>query len=119
MRPGITCDLLQRKNYLPIGVLEVPTPITEPFLRDVYYRAGWCPEILDRCYYFGRLIARHLSAQDLRFIDLRLGHFRFKFISNWMHRYIIEGGSSSGFIAYKAELCTHCGSCTGLAHARD
>ncbi len=109
---GIAMELLKKKNYVPIGVLEIPTPIVEPFFDNKYYPVGWTPEILDKCYYYGVLLAKRLRMEDERFIDLRLGRFRFKFLTKYSYRYFIEGKStSSGLIKFNPTICTKCGAC--------
>ncbi len=108
----IAMNLLRKKNYEPMGVLEVPTPTIEPFFDNKYYPVGWSQEILDRCYFFGSLLAHRLREEDIRFIDLRLGRFRFKTITNYMYRYFVQGQSSSaGLIKFDPLKCNRCGSC--------
>ena len=108
----IAMDLLRKKNYEPIGVLEVPTPTVEPFFDNKYYPAGWNREILDRCYYFGALIAKKLRKEDEGFFDLRLGRFRFRKLTKYMYKFFIEGQSSSaGLIKFDPSKCNRCGAC--------
>ena len=111
----IAIDLLRKKNYEPIGILEVPTPTVEPFFDNKYYPVGWSREILDRCYYFGALLAKKLSKEDNRLIDLRLGRFRFRKLTNYMYRFFIEGQSSSaGLIRFDPSKCNRCGACESV-----
>jgi ferredoxin len=111
----IAIDLLRKKNYEPIGVLEVPTPTGEPFFDNKYYPVGWNREILDRCYYFGALLAKRLRKEDNRFIDLRLGHFRFRKLTDYIYRFILEGQSSSSFlIRFDPSKCNRCGACESV-----
>lgn len=108
----IAMELLRKKNYDPIGVLEVPTPTGEPFFDNKYYPVGWDRKILDRCYYFGSLLAKKLRIEDNRFIDLRLGRFRFRKLTEFMYRFFIEGqSSSSGLIRFDPSKCNKCGAC--------
>ncbi len=108
----IAMNLLRKKNYEPIGVLEVPTPTVEPFFDNKYYPVGWSQKILDRCYYFGALLAHRFRKEDNRFLDLRLGRFRLKKLTNYMYRYFIQGQSSSaGLIKYDSSKCNQCGAC--------
>lgn len=116
---GLPCDsaqfamnILKKKNYEPLGVLEVPTPNLEPFFDNKYYPVGWPKEILDRCYYFGALIAIRLRKEEDQFIDMRLGRFRFSLLTKYMHRYFLNGQSSSaGLIKFNRDKCTKCGAC--------
>jgi len=116
---GLTCNsaeiamgLLRKKNFEPIGILEVPTPTIEPFFDNKYYPVGWAREILDRCYYFGALLAKKLRTEDNKFIDLRLGRFRFPKLTNYLYRFFIEGQSSSaGLIRFDTSKCNQCGAC--------
>ena len=109
---GIAMELLKKKNYETLGVLEVPTPTVEPFFDNKFYPVGWPREVLDRCYYFGALIAIRLQKEDNRFIDLRLGRFHFPKITNWAFRYFIQGESSTeGLIKFDLKKCDNCGAC--------
>lgn len=116
---GLACDsaqfamnILKKKNYEPLGVLEIPTPNLEPFFDNKFYPVGWPKEILDRCYYFGALIAFRLRKEDERFIDMRLGRFRFSLLTNYMHQYFLNGQSSSaGLIKFNPNKCNNCGAC--------
>jgi ferredoxin len=108
----VAMDLLRRKNYEPLGVLEVPTPTVEPFFDNKYYPVGWNREILDKCYYFGAILAKKLRKEDNEFLDLRLGHFRFPKLTKYMYRFFIEGQSSSaGLIRFVPSKCNKCGAC--------
>ncbi len=108
----VAMDLLKKKNYEPLGVLEVPSPNLEPFFDNKYYPVGWSKEILDRCYYFGALIAMRLRKEDDRFIDMRLGRFRFSRLTKYFHRYFLEGQSSTaGLIKFDPNKCNQCGAC--------
>lgn len=108
----VAMDLLKRKNYEPLGVLEVPTPNLEPFFDNKYYPAGWTKEILDRCYYFGKLISNRLIKEENKFVDMRLGRFHFPRLTKLAHRYFLEGQSSSaGLITFDRKACTQCGAC--------
>ena len=109
---GVAMDLLKKKNYDPLGVLEVPTPTAEPFFDNKFYPAGWTREILDRCYFFGVLIAKRLQKENNRFVDLNLCRFRFPKLTNWAYRYFIQGESStSGLIKFDSNKCNNCGAC--------
>ncbi|MFX1570979.1 MAG: EFR1 family ferrodoxin [Promethearchaeota archaeon] len=113
---GVAMDLLRKKNYEPLGVLEVPTPTAEPFCSNKYYPIGWAPEIIDRCYSFGLLIAKRLWTEDDRFVNLRLSRFRFKFLTRYAYRYIIKGlastkASTKGLIKFDTHSCNKCGLC--------
>jgi ferredoxin len=111
----IVMDLLRKKKYEPIGVLEVPTPTVEPFFDNKYFPVGWNREILDRCYYFGAILAQKLRKEDSRFIDLRLGRFRFRKITKFMYRFFIEGQSSAaGLIKFDQSKCNQCGACESV-----
>lgn len=111
----IAMNLLRKKNYEPIGVLEVPTPTAEPFFGNRYYPIGWNREILDRCYYFGALVAKRLRNEDNRFVDLRLGRFRFRKLTDYIYRFILEGQSSSSFlIRFDPSKCNRCGACESV-----
>jgi ferredoxin len=108
----IAMNLLQKKNYDTMGILEVPTPTGEPFLDNKYYRAGWSQEILNRCYYFGALIAKKLREENNQLLDLRLGRFRFPKLTNYMYQYILQGQSSSKWlIRFDPSKCNKCGAC--------
>jgi len=108
----VAMDLLKKKNYEPLGVLEVPTPNLEPFFDNKYYPVGWPKEVLDRCYYFGALIAIRLRREDDRFIDMRLGRFRVSKLTKYAHRYFLQGQSSSaGLIKFDITKCNQCKAC--------
>ncbi len=108
----IAMDLLRKKNYEPIGILEVPTPVVEPFFDNKYYPVGWNREILDRCYYFGASLANKLRKEDNKLIDLRLGRFRFPKLTKFMYQFFVEGlSSSSGLIRFDPSKCNKCGAC--------
>ncbi len=109
---GVAMDLLRKKNYEPIGVLEIPTPTVEPFFDNKYYPVGWSREILDRCYFFGALLAIRLQKEDNRFIDMRLGRFRFSKLTKYFYRYFLEGQSSTaGLIKFNPTKCNQCSAC--------
>ena len=48
----IAIELLKKKNYDTLGVLEVPTPTIEPFFFYNFFTLGLCREINFRWYYF-------------------------------------------------------------------
>ncbi len=109
---GLAMDLLSKKNYVPLGVLEVPTPTLEPFFKNKYYPVGWAPEILNNCYSFGLLLSERLRTGKNKFIDLRLGRFRFSFLTKYVYQYFLSGRSfSAGLIKYDAKNCNKCGMC--------
>jgi len=109
---GVAMTLLKKKNYDPLGVLEIPTPTAEPILNNKYYPVGWARELLDRCYTFGALIALRLRKENDTFIDLRLGRFRFPRLTRFMYDQISNGKSSSGgLIKFNRSMCEKCGAC--------
>ncbi len=109
---GFVMNLLRKKNYIPLGILEVPTPTSEPFFHNRYYPVGWPPEILNRCYSFGLLLAKRLRTKNNEFIDLHLMRHRFSFLTKYIYRCLIKGKSSfGGFIKYDVKKCNKCGAC--------
>lgn len=109
---GVAMRLLKAKNYEPIGVLEVPTPTSEPFFNNKFYPVGWSREILDQCYSFGVLIANRLHEESDKFVDLRLSYFQFPWMTRLIYDYISKGGTSSGgIIKFQLKKCIQCGAC--------
>ncbi len=112
---GVAMDLLRQKNYEPLGVLEIPTPTAEPFFSNKYYPVGWTQEILDKCYFFGSLVANRLKKEKKDFIDLRLGRLRFARLTNYFYQYFLKGQSSSaGMLKYNPSKCNQCGACENI-----
>ncbi len=89
-------NILIKKNYIPLGVLEVSKPTSELFFHNRNYPAGWVPEIIDRCYSFGLLFANRLRTEKDKIIDLYLMRYRFSFLTKYVYKSLIKGKSSLG-----------------------
>lgn len=116
---GISCnssniafDKLKLKGYSPLGVLEIPTPTLEPFFSNKYYPAGWASQILDKCYYFGLVIAKHWVSGQTEFIDQSICYFRFPRLTKWIYNYFSTDQATFGDYVYiQQNLCISCGKC--------
>lgn len=106
------CGILKTKNYTPIGVLEVPTPTSEPFFRNLYYPAGWHPRLLSKAYYFGVALAHRIKTGTHSFLNLKTSFFRLAWLTRWaLRNFTADLPTIGSTIQIDHSKCTLCGQC--------